>query len=225
MVKRIPLPQEPIAEMDAVCQYDKGARCYMMPEYKYFVRKIIRKGIKGRRVLDIGTGSGLLAIELAKAKGRHFDITAIDISPNMIKKALENARRAGVEDKIRFLVSTAAALPFLDNSFDLVISYASLHHWSEPVVVFNETGRVVKETGDVLIRDNKRVYQNPFWKSVIWLMSRFMNKRHRENWPKAILASYTIPEVNGLLSRSQLRDYRVTSDFVLIDLCIESRRK
>lgn len=223
MGKRIPLPQEPIAEMDAVRQYDKGAKCYMLPEYKYFVRKILRRGIKGGMVLDIGTGSGLLAIELCKVKGGHFDIIGIDISQNMIRKAIENAKRAGVEDRIRFLVSTAAALPFPDDSFDFVMSYASLHHWLEPVAVFNEVERVVKKTGSLIIRDNKRLYQNPFWESVIWFISRFMNKRHRENWPKAILASYTIPEVNEILSKSRLRDYRVSSDFVFIDLCIESR--
>lgn len=223
MGKRIPLPQEPIAEMDAVSQYDKGAKCYMMPEYKYFVRKILRRGIKGGMVLDIGTGSGLLAIELCKVKGSNFDIIAIDISQSMIRKAIENAKRAGVGDKIRFLASTAAALPFPDDSFDFVMSYASLHHWLEPVAVFNEVERVVKETGGVIIRDNKRVYQNPFWKSVIWFISRFMNKRHRENWPKAILASYTISEIKEILSKSRLRDYRVSSDFVFIDLCIESR--
>jgi len=224
MGKRIPLPQEPIASMDDVIQYDRGAKCYILPEYKYFVWKILRKGIRGGKVLDMGTGSGLLAIELAKAKGCHFDITAVDISENMIKRATDNARQAGVEDKVRFMVSTAAALPFPDNSFDLVMSYASLHHWLEPVTVFNEIERVVKKSGSFIIRDNKRVYQNPFWKAVIWFISRFMNKRHRENWPKAILASYTIPEVKEILKRSQLRDCRVTSDFVyIIDLCIESQ--
>ena len=226
MAKRIPLPEEPIADMDAVIQYDKGAKCYIMPEYKYFVRKILRKGIREGRVLDIGTGSGLLAVELAKAKGCHFDIVAIDISENMIKRAIENARQAGVENNIKFLVSTAAALPFADKSFDCVMSYASLHHWLEPVAVFNEVERVVKASGGFIIRDNKRVYQNPFWKSIIWIVSRFMNKRHRENWPKAILASYTIPEVKEILGKSKLRDWRVSSDFVLIiDLCIESRGK
>jgi ubiquinone/menaquinone biosynthesis C-methylase UbiE len=222
MVKRIQLSQEPIADADAVTQYDKGAKYYMLPEYKYFVKKILGKGIKEGRVLDIGTGSGLLALELAKAKGCNFDITAIDISHNMIRKACENARQTKGGNNIKFLVSTAAAIPFADNSFDLVISYASLHHWFNPVTVFNEIERVTGKTGCIIVRDNKRVYQNPFLTTVVKGMCLFMNKRHRENWPKALLASYTIPEIMDIVSKSQLRDCRVTSDFVFIDLSIET---
>jgi ubiquinone/menaquinone biosynthesis C-methylase UbiE len=224
MGDRITLPGEPIADMSAVIQYDNGAKYYMMPEYKYFVRKILRRGIRSGRVLDVGTGSGRLAIELAKVKGCHFDIVALDISENMIKRARENAKYCGVENKIKFLVSTAAALPFADNSFDLVISYASLHHWLKPVAVFDEVERVTEKSGHIIIRDNKRVYQNPVWRAIIWFISRFMNKRHRENWPKAILASYTIAEVREILNRSRLKGYRISSDFVYIDLCIESQR-
>ena len=222
MGERIPLKKEPISGVDAVSQYDRGAKLYMMPEYKYFVRRILKKDIRSGRVLDIGTGSGLLAIELAKTKNCRFDIVALDISENMISKARENARLHDVENKISFINATASALSFDDNSFDLVISYASLHHWFEPLTVFNEIARVTGETGHTIIRDNKRVYQNPLWKSVIWSVCRFMNRRHRENWPKAILASYTIPEVRDILSKSKLNNCRVKSDFVFIDLCIES---
>ena len=225
MVERVPLTQEAISQADAVLQYDNGARIYILPEYKYFVWKILRTGIRSGRVLDIGTGSGRLAIELAKAKGCDFRISALDISANMLTKARENARRAGIEERIEFVLGTASELPFTDRSFDLIMSYASLHHWFYPVTVFNEAQRVVKENGSIVIRDNKRVYGNPLWEAFIWSISRFMNKRHRDNWPKAILASYTIPEIKDVLKESKLKEYRVSSDFFFFDLSIESPRR
>ncbi len=221
-MSRIPLLQEPIAEMDAVIQYDKGARYYIAPEYRFFVHKVLSKGIRRGRLLDIGTGSGRLALDFARARGCDFDITALDISPNMLKLARENARQHGVSGRIEFVLGTAAALPFPDGAFDLVVSYASLHHWFEPVKVFEEAARVTRPDGLVLVRDNKRVYDRPAWKAAIWLVSRLMNKRHRENWPKAIMASYTVPEVRTLLKQTRLNRPRVTSDFVGIDLCVEA---
>jgi ubiquinone/menaquinone biosynthesis C-methylase UbiE len=223
MKSRLPLAQEAISKMEDIIQYDRGAKCYMMPEYKYFVWKLLSKGIKQGNVLDIGTGSGLLAIELAKStKDRSINITALDISSNMIKKAVENAREADVANRIKFVIGTAADLPFPNEYFDAVISYASLHHWLDPVAVFNEVARVIKKDGIVIIRDNRRVYQDLLWKCIIWMISRLMNKRHRENWPKAILASYTIPEIKTILSQTGLKHCKIGSDFVFIDLCIET---
>ncbi|MDP2917364.1 MAG: class I SAM-dependent methyltransferase [Dehalococcoidia bacterium] len=219
--KRIPLREEPIADMDAVRQYDRGARHIMMPQYKYFVWKITRKGIRGGKILDVGTGSGLLAIELAKVKGNQFDITGIDISENMVRKAIENAQQAKTGDKTKFAVADAAALPFRDKTFDLVVSYASLHHWRDPAAVFEETARVVKDTGRIIIRDNKRVYRNPCWRAFIWLISIFINRRHRENWPKAIMACYTMPEIKEIMQKVRSKNYRVTSDFIRFDMSIE----
>jgi ubiquinone/menaquinone biosynthesis C-methylase UbiE len=219
---RVPLTREAITGADAVAQYDKGARLYILPEYKYFVRKIRRRGIRSGRVLDIGTGSGRLAIELAKSKDNNFEITGIDVSPDMLQKARENARKCGVEDKIGFIKANAADMPFPDDFFDLVISYASLHHWFRPQDVFREAIRVAKDNGVIIIRDNRRVYGNPFWEMFIKLLSGFMNKRHRDNWPKAIMASYTLPEVKAILEDSGLGKYRVGTDFIRFDLCVET---
>jgi hypothetical protein len=48
-----------------------------------------------------------------------------------------------------------------------------------------------------------------------------MNRRHRQNWPKAIMSSYTIPEIKAILEQSELKNYHVGSDFILFDLTVE----
>jgi ubiquinone/menaquinone biosynthesis C-methylase UbiE len=219
--QRVPLSQEPIDELDAVIQYDHGARYYMMPEYRYFVWKIRSRRKKGR-VLDIGTGSGLLAIELAKQRGSELAIVGIDISSNMVGQAVKNINAASLQDKITFINGTASSLPFNTETFDIVISYASLHHWFDPVAVFNEIERVTKKDGCILIRENKRIYDNILWRCFVWLLTRFMNKRHRENWPKVIRACYTIPEIREIIKQTKLRKCKVHSDFIHFDMAIES---
>ena len=225
MTQRIPLEREPLDGQDAVVQYDKGARYYMMPEYKYFVHKIMRRGIRSGRVLDIGTGSGRLAIELAKIKGTDFHITGIDVSDDMLDLGRENARKAGVEDRIDFVLGNAADMPFPDGSFDLVISYASLHHWFRPEVVFTESQRVAAHNATIMIRDNRRVYGNKFWEAFIWTLRLFMNKRHRDNWPGVIRSSYTLPEIVDIVKNSGLKNYQIGTDFITFDLCVEARGK
>ena len=187
--------------------------------------KFSDRGIRGGRVLDIGTGTGRLAIELAREKNCHFELVALDISDDMLRVAVDNANRYGVADKITFVKGTAASLPFPDKSFDLIISYASLHHWFKPISVFNEMVRVINDSGSILVRDNKRVYDVFAWRVFIWFISRFMNKRHRENWPKALMASYKISEVKKLVGQTKMKNCRVYSDFARIDVCVESSSK
>lgn len=222
MIKRVPLPEEPMVGEETVERYDKGAKKYMWPEYKYFVRKILSRGKTGGIVLDIGTGSGLLALELAKSKGNTFDIISIDASSNMLERAKKNTTEKGQKNKTQLLLANGAKIPFPDKTFDLVISYASLHHWLEPVSIFDEIERVTKDNGTIIIRDNKRIYTNPLLRFSVWIVSRFMNRGHREIWYKAMAASYTISEIKEILRNSRLRDCRVRSDFMKIDVCIES---
>jgi ubiquinone/menaquinone biosynthesis C-methylase UbiE len=219
-VERVPLAVEPISGQHEVMEYDKYAGTYMLPEYKYFIRKILHQGIRSGRVLDLGTGSGRLAIELAKARNCSFEIIALDISENMLQIAQRKAREAGVENKIKFVQASASCLPFSNQSFDLVMSYASLHHWFQPISVFNEVQRIINSSGTLIIRDNRRIYGDKIWEAIIWGINRFMNKTRRENWRKVILSSYTIVETRDLLKESGLKNCRVSTDFVGFDVSI-----
>jgi ubiquinone/menaquinone biosynthesis C-methylase UbiE len=218
---RIPLKEEPFSGIELCRSYDEHARRFMMPVYRDFVRKILKRNPGGNRILDIGTGSGLLAIEFFKALKSEARITGIDISEDMLSIAHQNAVKAGLGNKIDFKVSSAAAMPFSDGSFDLVISNASLHHWIDPQAVCSEIKRVTVKGGFCFIRDNMRL--SPIFNPLISLISyiKGMNEEQHNLWIKAIQAGYTVPELKALLKNTGLQKYQVTINPAYLDLNIQ----
>ena len=83
--------------------------------------------LSGRRVLDVGTGGGFLAILAAKAGA---DVTAVDISVEMLQAAKVNAQASGCE--ILFTQSAADRLSFPDESFDVVMCRNVLWNMTDP---------------------------------------------------------------------------------------------
>jgi ubiquinone/menaquinone biosynthesis C-methylase UbiE len=77
-------------------------------------------------VLDVGCGTGTLAIAAKRRVGRSGRVYGIDPSPQMIARARKKARKAGVE--LVFETAAIEALPFPDATFDLVLSTVMLHH-------------------------------------------------------------------------------------------------
>src|SRR5262249_50187007 len=80
----------------------------------------------GTSVLDIGCGTGTLAISAARCVGPTAAVYGIDASPPMIARANWKARRAGANAV--FEVAVAEQLPYPDRRFDVVFSTLMLHH-------------------------------------------------------------------------------------------------
>jgi len=110
--------------------------------------------LKVGRVLDIGTGPGRLPLLIA---GRNpvIQVTGIDLSGDMVKIAERKADEHGLKN-VTFRQGSAAALPFGDREFDLVISTLSFHHWKEPEQGIDEVYRVLREGGEAWIYDVPR---------------------------------------------------------------------
>ena len=79
--------------------------------------------VKGKRVLDIGSGFGNAALNLAQ-KGAI--VTSIDISPNLIKGCNYRAEKNNLD--VDFRVMDAQNLQIEDNTFDIILGYRTIHH-------------------------------------------------------------------------------------------------
>lgn len=87
---------------------------------EFFAAFIGRLDLSGRRVADVGTGSGILA--LAAARAGAAKVTAIDINPNAALTAAENARANGLEDRVTAMCANLLSALSPDAIFDVIIS-------------------------------------------------------------------------------------------------------
>jgi ubiquinone/menaquinone biosynthesis C-methylase UbiE len=107
----------------------------------------------GESVLDVGCGTGSLAIAAKQRVGLAGEVYGIDASAEMIARADKKARKVGVE--VTFKNEAAQALPFQDARFDAVLTTRMLHHLPRKArqLSAREMRRVVKPGGRVLAVD------------------------------------------------------------------------
>ena len=100
-------------------------------------------------VLDIACGPGLVACAFAEKVGH---VTGIDLTPAMIARARELQQEKGLTN-IRWVVDDVTALPFADDSFSIVLTRYSFHHFLDPRGVLAEMRRVCKTGGTIMVVD------------------------------------------------------------------------
>lgn len=99
---------------------------------------------KESRVLDVGCGTGVVAITAAR-RGAHVD--AVDLTPQLLERARENASIARVE--IEFLEADVEELPFHDAEFDTVVSQFAHMFAPRPEIAVSEMLRVLRPGGTI----------------------------------------------------------------------------
>ena len=107
----------------------------------------------GDAVLDVGCGTGSLAIAARQRVGATGTVHGVDASPEMLARARQKAARAGAD--VSFETASAEALPFPDARFDVVLSTLLLHHLPKATRarLAAEIRRVLKPGGRVLAVD------------------------------------------------------------------------
>jgi ubiquinone/menaquinone biosynthesis C-methylase UbiE len=112
------------------------------------VRKALgREPSRWARSLEIGSGTGYFSLNLMSA-GLIGEATCTDISPGMLRTLAGNAAHLGLN--VTTAVADAEQLPFPDDSFDLVLGHAVLHHIPDLPRAFSEFERVLAPGGTIL---------------------------------------------------------------------------
>lgn len=100
------------------------------------------------KVLDAGCGQGFVAADIATRY--HCHITGIDITPYVVSRAQNRAKKAGLTNKTTFICGDYQALPFEDNSFDKIYTVETLCHAPNLEKALSEFDRVLKPGGKLV---------------------------------------------------------------------------
>ena len=114
----------------------------------------------GERVLDIGSGPGFLASEMAQDVGRDGAISGIDFSECM----LAIARQCDLDERsapTEFQLAEARSLPFADASFDAAVSTQVYEYVDDMPAALNEAHRVLTPGGRLVVLDTD-------WDTIVW---------------------------------------------------------
>lgn len=109
-------------------------------------------------ILDLGCGNGLLLLGAAekipqgKAIGADHWVGTLEYNYNS-QMALDNAKKEGVSDRVEVITADAQALPFVDGTFDIVMTSLMMHHVPDKEKAFSEMFRVLKLGGSVVVAD------------------------------------------------------------------------
>ncbi len=141
--------------------------------YKFFHNII--GDVNGLKVLDFGCGTGWMGIALAKSGA---EVYGIDISAELIKKALQLAERERLSDKICFHEMPAEKLAFPNDYFDVIFGSAILHHTDVKIAMQNIL-RVLKPEG-------RAIFIEPMNQNILLSIWRKMTPWRRSPTEKAL---------------------------------------
>jgi len=135
--------------------YDDSLPAHVVEHYlRKRVRFVLEHCARGE-ALDVGCGTGLLASRLAAAG---YEMTGVDPSEGMLEVLRARA------PQVRAVTASGTSLPFPDDSFDLVLTVAVLHHIADPENVRRtlvEMVRVARPSSRILVWDHNP--RNPYW--------------------------------------------------------------
>ncbi len=174
-----------------------------------FADRVLAQVPFGGRVLDLGTGPGLMPIHWAR-KRPDIEVVGLDLAPAMLDLARAEAERAGVAARVRFIHADAADTGLASGSFDVVACHYMLHHFDTPARVLREMQRLARADGAILARDLVR--PGPTLARLSTAFTRVFLRNSREQnqqYADSLAASHTAGELRDSIGREGLAGLQV----------------
>jgi ubiquinone/menaquinone biosynthesis C-methylase UbiE len=165
-----------------------------------FVTDLLQQQHDFSTVLDVGTGTAQIPLELCKRQ-LQAHVIAIDMAAHMLEVGRGNVKRAGLAERIDLQLIDAKRMPFADRTFDVVMSNSIVHHIPEPFAVFTEMVRVVKPHGLLFVRDLLRPEDDKTLRSLVQQYAGAANAHQQQMFADSLHAALTLDEVQTMVTR------------------------
>jgi ubiquinone/menaquinone biosynthesis C-methylase UbiE len=160
---------------------------YHFEKLHHLLRLVDFNGYRGKAVLEVGCGA---AVDLARFARGGAVCTGVDLAASAIELARVNFQQQGLSADLR--VANGEALPFPDNTFDLVYAHGVVQYTADPRRLVEEVRRVLKPGGEAIFQ----VYNRISWLNGL---SKLMNVG-LEHDAAPVLLKFTIGEFRHLVS-------------------------
>ncbi len=151
-------------------------------------------------VLDAGTGTAQIPIELCRQHHLIVHVIGIDLAEEMLAVGRANVERANLVGRIRLERCDAKRLPFGDGEFRAVISNSIVHHVPEPGAALAEMVRVAAPGAALFVRDLLRPGDEATLRNLVDLHAAGANEHQRQMFADSLHAALTLPEVRALVA-------------------------
>jgi SAM-dependent methyltransferase len=160
---------------------------YHFEKLHHLLRLVPFDAVKGRRVLEVGCGTG---VDLARFARGGAIVTGVDLTLSAIELAKANFSQQGLAGD--FHVADGERLPFADRTFDLVYAHGVVQYTPDPARLVAELRRVLRPGGEAVVQ----VYNRVSWLN---LLSKLMNVG-LEHEDAPVLLKFTTGEFRRLLA-------------------------
>jgi ubiquinone/menaquinone biosynthesis C-methylase UbiE len=166
-----------------------------------FVDDLLRLVNAETRVLDVGTGTALIPLELC-SRGTKWHVVAVDLARAMLDVAAKNVAAAGLKSAIELRLVDAKRLPFEDGQFPVVMSNSIIHHIPDPADCLEEMVRVVsRKNGLLFVRDLLRPDSEPHLRHLVETYAGDADAHQQKMFGESLHAALRLDEIRALAGR------------------------